>query len=266
MTFNLFGPFTGGTHACDTANNTNRVLGAFTVPVNTSTGVATTGSQSFTPTAAGTYYWVASFSGDVNNTTVNATNVGCGDAYGSGGGHSAVGADHPDRTRPARSSADGTSSTLSTFNYSGTTTITNENPGVFFYYDKVTVPAGTNTITVNESITSSNTFPSGKSNYLLRVLNDSASQVQLFDANCTSVGSATVTLGPINTVTNTYPVTITTPSNLAAGTYIFSVKYTPKTLTGLGVPSPTTIVYSFSSTLNGVLVSGSTQTISGVKS
>jgi hypothetical protein len=264
MTFSLFGPFTAGTPVCDTTNNTNRVLGPFTAPVNTSTGVATSGPQNFTPTAPGTYYWVASFSGDVNNTALNATNVGCGDPA------EAVVVIAPSaQITPTQTTCqafrDGTSDTLSTFNYSGNSTITNENPGVFFYYDKVTLPAGTNTITVTESITSNNTFPSGKSNYLLRVLNDSVSQVQLFDANCTAVNSATVTLGPINTVTNTYPVTITTASNLPAGSYIFSVKYTPKTLTGLGVPTPTTIVYSFSSTLNGVLVSGSTQSISGVK-
>jgi hypothetical protein len=266
MTFNLYGPFSGSsTPVCDTATNTNRVLGSVTGVVDSS-GVATTGPQTFMPTAAGTYYWVASFSGDVNNTTLNATNVGCGEQSEAVVVTSPAAQITPTNTSCQQFSS-GTSSTLTSFNYSGTSTITNENPGVFFYYDKVNIPdAGTNTITVTESITSNNTFPSVEKNYLLRVLNDNTNQVQLFDANCNSVSGETITVGPVDTATNTYPVTITTPSNLTAGTYIFSVKYTPKTLTGLGVPSPTNIVYSFSSSLNAVLVPDSTQSITGINS
>jgi hypothetical protein len=233
--------------------------------VDTGTGVATTGPQNFTPTAAGTYYWVATFNGDVNNTTLNATSVGCGDP-----GEAVVVTSPSAQITPTNTTcaqfAGGTAGTLSSINYSGTTTISNANPGVFFYFDKTTVPAGTNTITVKERISSTNTFPSGEANYLLRVLNDNPIQVNLYDANCNSIHISPPTLGPVNTTNNTYPVTITTPSTLTAGTYIFSVKYTPKTLVGLGVPTPTTIVYDFSSTLNGTLIAQSKQSISAIKS
>jgi hypothetical protein len=265
MTFNLYGPFTAGTPVCDTTNNTNRVLGPFTDPVNTSTGVATTGLQNFTPAAAGTYYWVASFNGDVNNTTLNATNNGCGDATEAVVVTAPSAQITPTNTTCQQFSS-GTAGTLSSVNYSGTTTISTANPGVFFYYDKASVPAGTNNITVTESISSTNTFPSGEANYLLHVLNDSTNQVILYDANCNTINGSTVTIGPVNTTNNTFPVTIATPSSLPAGTYIFSVKYTPKTLVGLGVPSPTTIVYDFSSALNGTAIPQSKQSISAIKS
>jgi hypothetical protein len=96
------------------------------------------------------------------------------------------------------------------------------------------------------------------------VLNSSSSQVILYDANCNTISGATVSIGPA--VDNSYPVTITTPSTLPAGTYIFSIKYTPKSLVGLVQPTPTTIVYSFSGTLNGTPIAGSIQGISAVHS
>jgi hypothetical protein len=263
MTFSLYGPFTG-TPTCDTTNNTNRVLGPFTGTVNTTTGVAGTGPQNFTPSAAGTYYWVATFSGDLNNTPANATNVGCGDS------HEAVVVTVPPpsaQITPTGTTCQqyigGTASTLSTVVYSTKgSTISSDNPGVFFYYERVTVAAGTNSITVTEGITSTNTFPSGESKYLLPVLNSSTSQVILYDAQCNTIGGTKVLIGPTASgPPPTYPVTINTPS-LPAGTYIFSIKYTPKTLVGLGAPTPTTIVYSFSASLNGAPISGSTQGIS----
>jgi hypothetical protein len=265
VTFGLFGPFTGsGTPVCDTATNTNRVLGPFSGLVNTTSGAASSGSQTFTPTAAGTYYWVATFSGDVNNTPVNATNVGCGDS------HEAVVVTAPTaQITPTGTTCaqfrDGTSTTLSTISYSTSgANISTDNPGVFFYYDKVSLSGGNDTIRVTESITSSNTFPSGQSNYLLPVLNSSTSQVILYDAtSCATISNTTVTI-PATQTDNSYPVTIQAPAN---GNYIFSIKYTPKTLVGLRTPSPTTIVYSFTGSVDNVgPIGGSTQTISAVKS
>jgi hypothetical protein len=253
VTFNLYGPFGSGTPVCDTTNNTNRVLGPITGTVNTSTGVATTGNHSFMPTAAGTYYWVASFSGDVNNTNINATNVGCGD------GNEAIHVLAPTaQITPTNTTcqqfAGGTAGTLSNFTYEGTGTISNDQPGVFFYYEKVTITAG-QTITVNETLTSGQ-----GPNYLLQVLNGSTQQVQIYDTACNTIGGATIKIGP--TGTSPYAVTI---SGLPAGSYIFSIKYTPKSIVGQPTPSPTTLVYSFSTVVGGNVVSGSTQGITGLK-
>jgi uncharacterized protein YjbI with pentapeptide repeats len=64
--FTLYGPST-------TANCTTTPVFDQTVPVS---GDGTYTSPSFTPTQAGTYYWAASYSGDVNN---NPAAIKCGD-------------------------------------------------------------------------------------------------------------------------------------------------------------------------------------------
>jgi hypothetical protein len=263
MTFNLYGPFTGGTPVCDTAGNTNRVLGPFTGTVNTTSGSASSGTVSFTPTAAGTYYWVASFSGDPNNLTTNATNIGCGDS------HEAVVVVAPSaQITPTGTTCQqfvgGTSSTLSSFTYSGTGTISTDQPGVFFYYDRFTLPTGAFKIVITEKIGSVNTFPSGIQNYLLHVLNDDPHQVILYDSNCNVVGNVTVTFN-LN-ADNTYTVTLTgTITGTPSAFYVVSAKYSPKTLVGLGIPTPTTIDYVFTTSVNGVLVVASQQDIKGIK-
>jgi hypothetical protein len=210
----------------------------------------------------------ANFSGDTNNNNPTPNPTACGDT------NETVNIVPPPpsaQITPTNTTcqqfSSGTAGTITSFNYSGdsTGTISNANPGVFFYYDKVSMPAGVNTVTVTESITSTNTFPSGEAKYLLPVLNGSTNQVQLYDSGCNTISGATITVGPVNPANDTYPVTITTPSTLPAGTYIFSIKYTPKGVVGLGVPSPTTINYSFSGLLNGAAINGSTQGISGVK-
>jgi hypothetical protein len=269
MTFNLYGPFSGGTPVCDTSGNTNRVLGPFTGNVNSTTGQASSGSQNFTPTAAGTYYWVATFNGDVNNTSLNATNIGCGDS------HEAVVVTAPSaQITPTGTTCQqfvgGTATTLSNFTYSGTTTISTDQPGVFFYYDRFTLGTGAFTIKITESINTAspfaNTFPSGESNYLLHILNDNTSQVTLFDNNCNPIGNVTVTF-TVNTSNNTYTVTITgTISGTPAPFYVISAKYSPKTLVGLGVPSPTTLDYQYVTSVNGTTVAASQQDIKGIKS
>jgi hypothetical protein len=268
MTFNLYGPFSGGTPVCDTTGFTNRVLGPFTGTVDTTSGSASSGSVSFTPTAAGTYYWVASFSGDINNTPLNATNIGCGDS------HEAVVVVAPSaQITPTGTTCQqfvgGTSSTLSNFTYSGTGTIGTDQPGVFFYYDRFALPTGAFKITITESINTAspfaNLFPSGESNYLLHILNDNTSQVILYDNNCNVIGNVMVTF-MVDPVTNTYTVTLTgTITGTPAPFYVLSAKYTPKTLVGLQIPTPTTLDYVFTTSVNGVLVVASQQDIKGIK-
>ena len=74
MTFGLYGPTSPSTPSCTTL-----AAGPWTTAVTAATGVADTGLHSWTPTQAGTYYWLATFSGDANNAPV-ADQVGCGDS------------------------------------------------------------------------------------------------------------------------------------------------------------------------------------------
>ena len=70
VTFNAYGPddtTCAGAVAFTSTNNLGAVAG----------GIATATSGSFTPTAVGTYRWVASYSGDVNNKPVAGA---CGDS------------------------------------------------------------------------------------------------------------------------------------------------------------------------------------------
>jgi hypothetical protein len=67
ITFTLYGP-----NDCTTV--------AFTSSPVTVSGDSTYGPVSFTPTAIGTYHWVATYSGDPPNTNATDHNVGCTDA------------------------------------------------------------------------------------------------------------------------------------------------------------------------------------------
>ena len=65
VTFWLVGPFADPGTECPPRSSA--LLGPIVVPVNPATGLATTGPQSFTPVAAGDYYWLADYSGDANH-------------------------------------------------------------------------------------------------------------------------------------------------------------------------------------------------------
>jgi hypothetical protein len=128
----------------------------------------------------------------------------------------------------------GTAATLSSLNYSvaGGKIKNNVTPGVFFYWVAVTAPAGNNTVTITQTITSGNftglfNFTSGSS---------------VFDSNCNSV-SETITQ---NATTGTVTVNFNSPT---AGTYIISIKYDSKSIVGDPAPSPgTTVNYNFATT------------------
>ncbi len=71
VTFKLYGP-------SSTADCSGTEVYKYTYAIGTVTnGVASVTSGSFTPTAAGSYWWVASYSGDTNNAAVSGR---CGDA------------------------------------------------------------------------------------------------------------------------------------------------------------------------------------------
>ena len=119
----------------------------------------------------------------------------------------------------------GTAQTLSSVNYSVSNgVIHNVNPGVFFYWVRVTVPAGSNTLTITQTITT------GNFNTFFAL----ASGSNVFDSNCNSVGPTITQNANITTVTFTAPT---------AGTYFISIKYDPHSVVGMPAPSPGTTVH-----------------------
>ena len=141
----------------------------------------------------------------------------------------------PTQTR-CRDFADGTTDTLSSVQYSVKNGAINQvNPGVLFYWVKVTAPAGNNTFVVNQSITT------GNFNTLFAL----ASGTAVFDSSCNNV-NATFTQSPINnTTTGTVTVTFNAPT---AGIYYIGIKFSPSSATGKTAPTPTTVGYSYSTT------------------
>jgi hypothetical protein len=110
-------------------------------------------------------------------------------------------------------------------------------PGQFFYWVKVTAPAGNNTFTITETITTGN-FDS----FFVEL----ASGSNVFNSNCASVHPTITQNGSMVTVRFNAP---------RAGIYIFGIKFNSQSLVGKPAPSPgTTVHYDFTTTG----VSGST--------
>jgi hypothetical protein len=142
---------------------------------------------------------------------------------------------------------DDTAATLDHLNYSVVNGKVKNNvtPGVFFYWVKVTVPAGNNIVTITQTITT------GNFTCLFAFANGS----NVFDSNCNSV-SETITQ---NTTTGTVTVNFNAPT---AGTYIIGIKYDSKSIAGCNAPGPaTTVHYNFATTG----VPGSTQGLDLIK-
>jgi hypothetical protein len=126
----------------------------------------------------------------------------------------------------------GTADTLSTLNYSVSNGKVGQNvtPGVFFYWVKVTAPAGNNTFTITQTITTGN----------FSTFFDFASGSNAYNSNCGNV-STTITQNG-----NTTTVRFNAPT---AGTYIIGIKYNSKSIAGAPAPSPgTTVHYDFATT------------------
>jgi hypothetical protein len=127
---------------------------------------------------------------------------------------------------------DGTSATLDTLNYSVKNGKINQvNPGVFFYWVKV---SGGGTYTIDQSITTGN--------FSTQFAMAAGSAV--FDASCVKVGSATLTQSG-GDVTVTFS---------GSGDFYIGIKYDTGTVKNQTAPIPTTVHYEF--TTSGV--SGST--------
>ena len=127
--------------------------------------------------------------------------------------------------------ANGSAQTLATLNYSvsGGKIKNNVTPGVFFYWVSVTAPAGNNTFTITQTITTGN----------FSTFFDMASGSQVFSSNCGSVPDTITQNG------NTTTVSFNAPT---AGTYIIGVKYDSKSVVGATAPNPTTVHYDYATT------------------
>jgi hypothetical protein len=129
----------------------------------------------------------------------------------------------------------GTAQTLGQVNYSvsGGTIGQGINPGVFFFYSKITTTVPNQVVTVTQSNNSTNNAA------LFGVLNG---QAWLWTGDCVSKTVGTV-FGP-NDGNARY--TIPTP-----GTYIISIKYNTKSIAGTAAPVPANITYSWVTSLGG---------------
>jgi hypothetical protein len=127
----------------------------------------------------------------------------------------------------------GTADTLAALNYSvsGGTIKNNVTPGVFFYWVSVTAPAGNNSFTITQTITTGN----------FNTLFNFTSGSNVFSSSCNSV-SPTITQNP---TTKAVTVQFNAP---VAGTYIISIKYDSKSVAGATAPNPTTVHYDFATT------------------
>ena len=123
------------------------------------------------------------------------------------------------------------------------TTIKEVNPGAFFYWVTVTASAGSNTFTINQTITS------GNFNTLFSIQSGS----NVFNSNCNSVHPTITQSG------GTVSVTFNAPT---AGTYIISIKFDSQSLVGKPAPSPTTTVHY---DLRTIGVPGSTSGLNLIK-
>jgi len=125
---------------------------------------------------------------------------------------------------------DGTAATLSVLQYAVKNgKVSAVNPGVFFYWVKVSAIAGNNTFTINQAITTGN-FDSHFFNH--------TSGSFAYNSSCTKINANISTSNGITTVSF---------NANAAGTYIIGIKYDSRSVQGFTVPSPTTTVhYNFS--------------------
>jgi hypothetical protein len=144
----------------------------------------------------------------------------------------------------------GTAATLDKLEYSLRNGQINEvNPGVLFYWIKVTATAGTNTLTIRQDTLKTDNTEHSFDNYL-----GLASGSFVWDSNCVKVNSATLTQSGQNT-------NVSFPGGTGSGTFYIGVKYDPGTLKNKPAPNPATVVYKFSV----ATIPGSAQSLQLVK-
>jgi hypothetical protein len=107
------------------------------------------------------------------------------------------------------------------------------NPGVFFFYSKITTTIPNQVVTVSQTNTSTNNTP------LFGILNG---QAWLWSGDCSSKIVGTTT----GSNDSGASFTVKTP-----GSYIIGIKYQTKTIAGAPAPVPADITYNFSTSLGG---------------
>jgi hypothetical protein len=179
--------------------------------------------------SAGTFYWAAFYSGDARNKPAKsdcaserleiATQVAKITPTGT--------------TCPQYQG--GTAATLGQVFYSVKGgTISAVNPGVFFYYTRVTGTAG-DTVTITQSHTgSAPTIPIQQKQVLL-----------YSDPGCATLKWRALTVNPNGTATGTLP---------SSGSFIISVKYDTSSLKGKSAPSPSPTTYTFGTNHGGPIL------------
>jgi len=132
---------------------------------------------------------------------------------------------------------DGIAATLGQINYSVSNGKIgqNINPGVFFYYAKITVPANT-VVTVSET-----------QNDAAALFQIHQGQARLYKGDCSSWTAGTENAGHTGA-----SYTIAT-----AGSYIISIKYDTKSIAGTSAPTSDPVTYTFTATPPGASSSAS---------
>ena len=172
---------------------------------------------------AGAYDFVAT-AGDAS-ATFHLTNLWQGTAQLSAGGSSCA------------AFANSTSTPLSQITYTvNKDKINGLSEGTISYWVRVVAPAGNNSLTIDQSVTTGNFATlfalSGGSN--------------VFRADCTAGLKAVITQSSVNASSGTISVTFTAP---VAGTYYLGIKLSSSPFKGLAQPTPTTVSYRFSTQL-----------------
>ena len=128
----------------------------------------------------------------------------------------------------------GTAPTLGQVNYSVDNGKIGQgiNPGVFFFYTKITTTVPNQVVTVSQTNTSTN----NAAKFLVH-----QGQARLYTGNCSSWKEGTLLAGGAGA-----SFTVATPGN-----YVLSLKYDTKSIAGTTAPVPANIRYDFTTSLGG---------------
>jgi hypothetical protein len=227
ITINVYKGTTGSV-----CTSTNLVTSMGPIPVNGDN----TYSATFSTLAAGDYEFQAVYVGDAHN---QGTSSQCGTEPLTVT-NPVVSQITPTQTTCSQFKS-GTAPTLSTINYAlKSGKINSVNPGVFFYWVKVSAPA-TYTITQAQSETSKPFLLGAGSN--------------AYDSSCNTIGGTSIHQSSNGNITVTF-------SSNATGPFFIGLKFSTKNVVGEPAPSPnTTVTYTFST--SGV--AGSTSKVQLVK-
>jgi hypothetical protein len=194
-------------------------------PLNAS-GVATSATFT-TPNAAGSFSYLAHYNGDAN---YPAGNAGCEPFNTSAPPQGQI---TPTQVQ-CTDFLGGTAPTLGAILYpaAGGKIGQGINPGVFFFWTKITTTTANQIVTVTQSNTSTNNAA------LFQI---AGGWDRLYTGDCNSW-----TAGTPNAASTGASFKVPTPGN-----YIIGIKYDVKSIAGTSVPVPANITYNFATSLGG---------------